>query len=258
MNIINDQMIDEFNSKGFLVVPGLLNAGEIDYYRDVYEQFLSNRIDASRYRSDLGGFAQTGDNDKAKEKIVQIMLPGKLYPELLGKKLHTLTREMAKQLLGEDMELDFDMLIDKAPHTDTPTPWHQDCAYWITMPDKRAASCWVALDDAVIDNGCMWYVAGSHLQPVRKHHPAGKGGGALQCEADEAEGAPVQIKAGSCIWHHGATLHYSRGNTTNMRRRAYITNFRPAAMIAYERERGFDHTGEREVKDVNAQAKPAV
>ncbi len=67
-----------------------------------------------------------------------------------------------------------------------------------------------------------------------------------------AEGTAVEIKAGSCIWHHGATLHYSRGNSTALRRRAFITNFRPKAMIDYERERGFDHTGEREVKNDSA------
>ena len=32
----------------------------------------------------------------------------------------------------------------QAPHTETPTPWHQDESYWLDMPDKRAASCWVS------------------------------------------------------------------------------------------------------------------
>jgi hypothetical protein len=41
-----------------------------------------------------------------------------------------------------------------------------------------------------------------------------------------------------------------------MRRRAFITNFRPQAMIDYERELGFDHTGKREVKDEKAQTQP--
>ena len=76
------------------------------------------------------------------------------------------------------------MLIDKAPYHDFPTPWHQDCAYWIDMPDKRAVSCWVALDDVDVDNGCMWFVPTSHLLPIRPHRPAGKGGGALECDGN--------------------------------------------------------------------------
>ncbi|MCH7225909.1 hypothetical protein [Haloferula sp. A504] len=39
----------------------------------------------------------------------------------------------------------------------------------------------------------------------------------------------------------GATLHYSRGNTTPGHRRALILNFRPTEMIRLERELGFDH-----------------
>jgi phytanoyl-CoA hydroxylase len=251
MNISKEQ-VDFFNKHGYVVVEDLLSSEEIDYYRTVYEDFLENKIDASRFRSDLGGFVEGDKPAAAKERITQIMLPSKVMPQLLEKSLHKKTREVARQLLGDDMDLDFDMLIDKAPYSNTPTPWHQDCAYWITMPDIRAASCWVALDDAVTDNGCMWYVPGSHLLPIRTHQPAGKGGGALQCDAEESEGTAVEIKAGSCVWHHGGTLHYSRGNSTGSRRRAFINNFRPEEMIRFERERGFDHTGERDVRNNKA------
>ncbi|KAA2239244.1 phytanoyl-CoA dioxygenase family protein [Chitinophaga agrisoli] len=254
MAIITASQAAAFERDGYLVVEDLLTQEEIGYYRDIYEQFLDNRINTGKFRSDLGGFLGDDQPAASRERITQIMLPGRLAPDLLQKPLHLKTLAMAKELLGEDMDLDFDMLIDKAPFTNTPTPWHQDCAYWISMPDTRAASCWVALDDAVKDNGCMWYVPGSHRQPVRTHRPAGAGGGALMCDADEQEGVAVEIKAGSCIWHHGGTLHYSRGNSTVMRRRAYITNFRPAAMVQFEREQGFDHTGEREVRNTGAQS----
>jgi hypothetical protein len=73
-------------------------------------------------------------------------------------------------------------------------------AYWIDLPDPRACSSWLALDDTTLDNGCMvstfsfvleenwifqycfffwfigwgvkWFVPGSHLKPLRKHWPA--------------------------------------------------------------------------------------
>ncbi|HEY4155604.1 MAG TPA: phytanoyl-CoA dioxygenase family protein [Puia sp.] len=252
MDIVDAEQKDFFRENGYLVIENILTEEEILFYRNIYEEFLSNRIDASRYRSDLG--AHAGEDAKAPrgERITQIMLVSRLMPSILDLPLHHKTAAIAKQLLGEDMELDFDMLIDKPPNSATATPWHQDCAYWISMPDTRAASCWTALDDATKENGGMWYVAGSHHLPVRSHRPAGKGGGALECDATEAEATAVEIKAGSCIWHHGGTIHYSRGNTTGLRRRAFITNFRPAEMIAYERLRGFDHTGERAVRDDRA------
>lgn len=126
----------------------------LPYQRFLYNSFLDNNtIDASKYRADLSG---SEDETDTKEKITQIMVPSKLVPEILKKALHVKTLEIAQDLMGNDITLDFDMLINKAPNTNPITPWHQDAAYWIDMPDKRAASCWVAIDPAHKENSCMW------------------------------------------------------------------------------------------------------
>lgn len=247
MLTVTKAQIRFFEINGYLVIDNLLNQEEVELYRNIYEDFLHNRIDVRRYRSDLGGYATVDTSDDT-ERITQIMVPSKTLPALLKQPLHTKTLSIARQLLGNDLALDFDMLIDKAPFSHTPTPWHQDAAYWVKLPDTRAVSCWVALDKAELDNGCMWYIPGSHKLPLRLHYPAGLTGGALQCEGYEEEGVAVELEAGSCVLHHGGTAHYSRGNATAMRRRAFITNYRPEAMIALERAQGFDHTGERKVR----------
>jgi len=249
---LSKSQIDHFNLQGYLLVENLLSMKEVDEYRNLYEDFLSNKIDSGRYRGDLAGKPDDSDKRQGVERITQIMVPSRLFPELLEKSLHQKSLTYARQLLGDDLELDFDMLIDKAPFTNALTPWHQDCAYWISMPDTRAVSCWVALDEAKKENGCMWYIPKSHLSPVRPHKPSANGGGALMCEASEDEAVAIEIQPGTCIFHHGATLHYSRGNSTDKRRRAFITNFRPESMIRYEREHGFDHTGDRKVKNEKA------
>jgi len=151
MDFISKEQKKFFAAEGYLVVEDLITPEEVTYYDNLYNSFLDNSIDASRYRSDLSG------SDDKKEKITQIMVPSKLVPELLRKPIHQKTLQIAKTLMGNDIELDFDMLINKAPHTNTITPWHQDAAYWIDMPDKRAASCWVAIDPAYKENGCMCY-----------------------------------------------------------------------------------------------------
>jgi phytanoyl-CoA hydroxylase len=244
-----------FEENGYLLIENIITEEEIQQYRDIYTSLLDGTIDTGKNRSDLG--IGLGDSKKV-ENITQIMWPSDFVPGILSMAYHSRALAIAKELQGDDIEMDFDMLINKSPHTNTPTPWHQDAAYWIKMPDTRAASCWLALDDASIDNGCMWYVPGSHLRPLRPHSSAAKGG-ALQCEASETEGVPVEIKAGSCVLHQGGTLHYSRGNSTDSQRRAFIVNFRPAEMIRLERAEGFDHgrTGnaaEREVRNAGSES----
>lgn len=227
-----------WEQNGYLVVQNIISSEEIAAYQSIYNQFLDGTIQTGTNRSDLG--AGLG-KDVAKENITQIMWLSDFVPTILTMPYHQKALSIAQALMGEDIQMDFDMLINKAPFTDTPTPWHQDAAYWIDMPDKRAASCWLALDEATVDNGCMWYIPASHLKPIRPHRFAGKQGGALTCDASETEGAAVELLAGSCVFHHGMTLHYSRGNTTKSQRRAFIVNFRPDAMIELERQKGFDH-----------------
>ena len=242
MNILNDDQKQFFKEQGYLVIHNLLNEKQIAYYSKKYDAFLDNSINSKGFRSDLSGsVGQPG------EKITQIMVPSRLYPEFLVKPLHRKTLQIARELLGDDMDLDFDMLINKAPQTSAETPWHQDAAYWIDMPDTRALSCWVAIDRAFLDNGCMWYTPKSHLGEILPHTQIGNKG-ALKCEGSEKDSVFVELDPGSCVLHHGRTLHYSRGNSTDLNRRAFITNFRPASMIAFERDRGYDHTGTRQAK----------
>lgn len=242
MAILTGEQVDFFEQQGYLVIENLLKSEELDYYHSVYDSFLNGQIDSSGFRSDL-----SGSRDNNRELITQIMVPGRIFPELLERPIHVRSLQIAKELLGSDMELDFDMLINKAPETATETPWHQDAAYWLEMPDQRALSCWTAIDQATLDNGCMWYTPKSHLGGILPHSQIGDGG-ALTCEGSESGSVYVELNPGSCVLHHGRTLHYSRGNSTSSNRRALITNFRPGKMIDFERERGYDHTGQRSAR----------
>lgn len=235
-----------FEQSGYCKEESIIDGNEVAQYLQVYNELLEETKHRKDIRSDLSG--QKGKANK--ERITQIMRPSLLKEVLLEMPLHQRALKMAQRLLGDDMELDFDMLINKAPLTNAMTPWHQDEAYWVNMPDKRAVSCWVALDESTKENGAMWFVPKSHLEAVRPHGQPIEGG-PLVCEADEAEAVCIALQPGSCTFHHGRTVHYSRGNSTGGHRRAFILNFRPKAMIAFERAQGFDHLGKREDRSTN-------
>ena len=235
-----------FKDQGYVLIDSIMEEKEIAYFRKIYEDFLSGKISTDGHRSDL-----SGSNSK-KELIIQVMRPSILYPPLQSSNLYQKALKIAKELLGNDMAIDFDMLIDKSPLTNKETPFHQDEAYWIDMNDKRAVSCWVALDDVSKDNGCMWFVPKSHKFALRPHSQI-ENGGALKCEATEDEATAIEMNAGSCTFHHGRTIHYARGNKTNTRRRAIIINFRPKEMIEFERAQGFDHLGNRKERSEDSE-----
>ncbi len=237
-------MKKDFLDNGFVKLDFLISLSEVENIRDLYDGLLYDKERTKGLRSDLSG---VGSTKNSIEKITQIMLPSTIEPKLFESITYGRALNQAKLLLGEDMELDFDMLINKAPHTNTITPWHQDAAYWIDMPDKRAASCWIALDDAYEDNGCMWFIP--KRDEIIKPHSLYSEGGALHCSANAIEAQCIPLNAGGCTFHDGFTLHFSKGNITSDQRRALILNFRPKKMIELERKLEEYHTGTRKSRN---------
>ncbi|NVK51550.1 MAG: phytanoyl-CoA dioxygenase family protein [Flavobacteriaceae bacterium] len=233
-----------FISQGFVKNESFISHDEAMYLREIYDNLLKDDDKTKGFRSDLSG----KKTDNQVEKITQIMRPSLLAPKLKESYTYKHALKTVKKLLGDDMELDFDMLINKAPNTNTETPWHQDAAYWIKMPDKRAVSIWIALDDVYEENGCMWFIPKNKNQEIIEHK-AMPNGGALYCEVNNVNAIPIPLPIGGCTFHDGFTFHYSKGNITESQRRALILNFRSKKMIELERKMGVDHTGKREIRN---------
>ena len=235
-------MKETFLKKGFAKFPKFINRKEVDKIRFIYDQILHDLEGSSHLRSDLSGKGNFGE-----EKITQIMAPSNISKILKNCETYKKASIHAKYLLGEDMCFDFDMLINKRPYTDEPTPLHQDAAYWIKMLDKRAISFWIAIDDAFEENGCMWFIPRKKFE-IEKHIPTVKGG-ALMCNIASDKAVCIPLKAGDATFHDGFTPHFSKGNKTVSNRRALILNFRPKAMVDFERSKEIDHQGERKVRN---------
>lgn len=235
-------MKSDFLNRGFTAIEDFVPQQEMELLHDIYNTLLEDTERTKGLRSDLSGINQ----ETKQERIVQIMTPSRLMPELQQTETYARAITTAKEYLGSDMALDFDMMINKPANSLAETPWHQDAAYWIKMPDKRAVSIWIALDATSIENGCMWFLPRTEETILPHHQPTP--GAALSCDPPKHGAVAIPLQSGGCTLHDGYTLHYSRGNSTKGPRRGLILNFRPEAMIALERQLGYDHTGNREVK----------
>ena len=235
-------MKEIFLNVGFAKSSQFIDIEEVEEIKSIYDQILDDHERSAHLRSDLSGKGDIGE-----EKITQIMCPSNISDALKISKTYKKALSHAQDLLGEDMSLDFDMLINKRPYTNTPTPLHQDAAYWIKMPDKRSVSYWIAIDQALRENGCMWFIPRKEFKI--EAHMASIAGGALSCEISKENAVCIPLEPGGATFHDGFTPHFSEGNTTESDRRALILNFRPIAMIELERSMGVDHQGERKVRN---------
>lgn len=131
-------------------------------------------------------------------------------------------------VIGPDVKMMQSMLFIKAEGKPGQA-WHQDETH-IPTRDCSLTAVWLALDDATVENGCLWVLPGSHrdhvLYPDRDQHDP-----RFDC-TKEAYGftgqnaVPVELPAGSAVVFNGYLLHRSLPNTGHHgMRRAYVTHY---------------------------------
>jgi phytanoyl-CoA hydroxylase len=245
--VVTDADRDAFRRDGYVHLPGVMSPDEMDEIAEVYDRFLRREIAVTG--KDFNDMT-TGEHgtDPSGYAIVNVMLPRRYYPEWQGNVFEQRATSIAEQLCGEGMEIDFDQLLAKQPGRDDAVfGWHQDQAYWIDTDDRRTATCWLAVDDSTLENGCLQFLPGSNHEPVRPHRPLhGDRSESHTLVTDLRPGdvmRPVPIRRGDITVHGEGILHGSGGNTsTDSWRRAYIVALRSHAAVTEERRRGFTHS----------------
>src|SRR3954468_14052241 len=135
----------------------------------------------------------------------------------------------ASQLLGGPVRFWHDQLFCKPARDGGVVAWHQDYSYWTRTRPMSHLTCWIGLDGATKDNGCLQYIPGSHrweLLPV-----TGIAGdmNAIQTVLDEEQKrqfrpVAIELKRGECAFHHPLMVHGSYENSTDGPRRATVIN----------------------------------
>ncbi|MFT5289077.1 MAG: phytanoyl-CoA hydroxylase, partial [Planctomycetota bacterium] len=223
-----------FETDGYVHLEGVVSETELRGIEAIYQRFLVRDIEVpGKDFCDMSGEYDRPLDDFA---IVNVMLPRKYYAPLQGNVFERRAASIAGQLCGADLAIDYDQFIAKRPlKTEAVFHWHQDLGYWPVTPDTRTASFWLALDDSTLENGCMRFVPGTHLEKELRGHEAAAGdrdkSHTLVARVDENcdEIRPVPIRRGDVTVHHERVLHGSGGNNTDGWRRAYILAFRAQA-----------------------------
>src|SRR4029077_20051050 len=93
----------------------------------------------------------------------------KASPFLVEFSRHPVLVGLARDLLGPDVNLYWDQAVYKKPEKPRRFPWHQDNGYTFVLP-QQYLTCWVALTDATLDNGCPWIAPRLHRRGTLRHH----------------------------------------------------------------------------------------
>lgn len=135
----------------------------------------------------------------------------------------------ASQLLGGAVRFWHDQLFCKPAQHGGVVAWHQDYSYWTRTQPLAHLTCWIGLDDARRDNGCLQYIPGSHRWPDLPITGLAGDMDAIQTVLNDEQRAAfqpvaIELKAGQCSFHHPRMIHGSYANLTDRQRRATVIN----------------------------------
>ena len=246
--------LEKYRAEGYFLRERVFSPSEVEPLRDAVEAVHRcvvreaqgaevppvERIDDKRYQDLLGSSVKWEWRDGTAE--IRSMEPyHHLDPRLDALIDDARLWEPCTSVIGSRaVSLFSDKLNFKRPGG-APFPWHQDTPYWAFGCDhlERLVSVLVYLDDAMLDNGCLWVIPGSHGHG-RIPCLEGRGTlGRLYTDLDALDATrPVALEAaaGSVVFFHGDLVHGSRSNRTQYDRRALVLTYQPAELPRWQHD----------------------
>jgi phytanoyl-CoA hydroxylase len=214
--MLTTDQVAEFQQKGFLLGPRVLDSNGLDVLRAELERVITSSDGPQPLLKQ-----NLGTVDAPVWQIVNIWFASDPFRELLSHP--AIVEDLVQLSSARRLRVWHDQVQYKPPGFGGVTMWHQDSPLWPVEPKTEQLTAWVALDDADETNGCMSMVPGSHqwgdhvaflLATERfEHLPA-------MCEGHSVVPELRPVKAGHVHYHHALTWHGSNLNRTDRPRRA--------------------------------------
>ncbi len=249
---------EQFLEQGFLVLENAIGHDALRSIRDAAARIVEN-FDVTAHRT----IFSTRDRDRGRDEYFmnsaeavhcfleeealgddgELLVPKDRAINKIGHAMHDLVPEFTRfcrhPLFGKVLDalgyvrpqLWQTMYIFKQPRIGGEVRWHQDASYLHSL-SSPVVGFWVAVEDATLENGCLWVDPGGHRSPLREifEVDADTGKGTLRAVdstpwPSEEEGHPVELEAGGVIVFSDRLPHYSSANRSNRSRQAFTLHF---------------------------------
>ncbi len=224
---------EQYAEKGYLLVPNVLNAEQVEAYRARARAFAlgdlppgSEKMVVKEVRV-AKGLVKPNDPEKG---IWKYLNPDKYdalfaaYPSKPG------LLDVVEDLIGSDIKAFLVMFIYKPPSLEFVHPFHQDAYYFLFQPHDLCLGTWLALDRTDAGNGTISVIPGSHRLPILPHG-APKGDqvnfGVFGVEGfdDHPHEVVLELNPGDAVFFHSRLLHKTGSNMSDRSRRVITVHY---------------------------------
>lgn len=224
---LSSEQVDFFNENGYLSHIKMLEEDQIEHLRGELDS-----ITDSRHPKHALFYEFHSNESEDKDAVLFHSLghwritPG--FHDVLWNPRFVIA---ACQLLGiRAVRFWHDQLFCKPAHHGGVVAWHQDYSYWTRTIPMQHLTCWIGLDDATKENGCLHYIPKSHKWSLLERTTlAGKMDGLDEMLSEEqkrqfANKVAIEMPKGYATFHHPLMVHGSYENKSAMSRRAFVLN----------------------------------
>lgn len=241
-----------FAENGYLIVEGALPPVEVDALRRETTALCRGEQGAIR---GLSPAVDESDDDVLKRYLC-IHFPHKLSHIMRDYIAHPVIVDVLTRVIGPNVKAMQSMLFIKAAGKPGQA-WHQDEIY-IPTRDRSLTGAWIALDDATVENGCLWVIPGSHKHGIlwpQHHHEDRR----FDCSEEtggfpytDEDAIPVEVKAGAIVFFNGYLLHRSLPNHAKTGYRRVLVNHYMSAesLLPWHNPRDGERMATADVRDI--------
>jgi len=197
-----------YREQGYLDCGRVLATSAVDELRAIIDGFV-----ASARKENVGLSAEAG---KSYTLFTPVFTVASRYEALVLQNPAIL--DILESILGPVFRLLEDAMFFKPANHGAALAYHHDNSYYGFPLDVPAVTCWIAIDDSTLDNGCLRFVPGSHLQDTP--HEQITGTVLTRAAVDESQVIDLPVPAGTVVIFDKLTIHGSGPNTTDRPRRA--------------------------------------
>jgi len=219
LSAITNEQRKTFSDDGWVVVPGLLSAAELERYGAAVDRGV-----AARSAHDPRPLEARSRYEQSFRQCINLWEDCEDVRPLT---FHPSIARAAAELLGvAAVRLWHDQALYKEPGGRETDP-HHDQPYW-PLVETKTITAWIAFDGADLESGCMGFVPGSHRFGVKAFANIFTERGFDLERGPEARGIAPRfspVKPGEVSFHHGLTIHLAAPNRSARTRRVHTMIF---------------------------------
>jgi phytanoyl-CoA hydroxylase len=219
------EQLETFAEQGHLTVTGLLSEADVDKATSDAMAWANETL-GNITPMDEHWYLDAGATGRHLRKLDDPVHYRAIFKALARTPL--LVQAVEQLIGGHGVTVYFSQIFFKPPEGGGPKPIHQDNFYFGPSDPDGMVTAWIALDDATIENGCLYYGDGSHKSGLIDHIAPQDEPFNLQLPAEAAASANMTatpVARGGISFHHGITLHGSGDNNSSKWRRAVAFHY---------------------------------